>query len=121
MERCHLHPVVEHRNVAGADEAVNALDERLAVTLRDDRIGETTADRLLTSPAEDGLRLRVPVPDCAGGIDGDEGIVSGIDNRAGARIRSDGGPVLFVCGLITSCPVPVMARATPFSSRWTLP
>jgi hypothetical protein len=65
MERRELEPLVDHRRIAGREEAREPAHVRLAVGLGDDRVGEHAPDRFLARPAEGRSRLRVPRRDPA--------------------------------------------------------
>jgi hypothetical protein len=54
---------------------------RLAVLLGDDEVGEHLSHRLGARPAEDPLGRAVPVEDEAVFVDGDDGVVRGVDEE----------------------------------------
>src|SRR5438105_4392272 len=58
----------------------------LPMDRRDDRFRKRSSDYFLSLPTEDQFRLRVPVLDDVCSIDGNESVVSGVDDRARPRL-----------------------------------
>ena len=81
MQRRELEPPAENPAVAGGQEVLEAPEVRRPVALGEDCLGEGAPDRLGARPAEDGLRLPVPIDDHAQVVGRDELLAPGVPGR----------------------------------------
>ena len=81
MQRGHLDALADQPALSGGQVAGHAGAMGGALRDRDDELLQRLAERIVTGPAEGLLRLRVPVDDVAGGIDGDVRLAGALDDQ----------------------------------------
>ena len=81
-----LEPPRHHRHLIAREEARQPPEVGISVVAGDDRLMDGPPDDLIPAPAEEPLRLRVPLADQAVLVDRDEGLLGGLED--GPRLAS---------------------------------
>ena len=70
-----------HRHLIAREKARQPSQVSISMPAGDDRLMDGPPDDLVPTPAEEPLRLRVPLPDQAVLVDRDEGLLGGLEDR----------------------------------------